>query len=365
MGNLYRRGSTWWIKYYRNGKPYRESSKSSKETDAKRLLKLREGQVTEGKFPGLTANRVRFDELAEDFINDYKINGRKSLQRAEISVNHLKNLFEGMRVVDITSDRINNYILVRRKQEASNGTINRELAALKRMFSLGTHSTPPKVIYPPYIPRLKENNVRTGFFDYEGYVALKNALPEYLKPVVTIAYYTGWRKQEILSLQWDQVHFREGEGTILLEEGTTKNDEGREIYLEGELYETIAFQKKIRDNLYPDCQYVCFREGNKIKDYYTALRTAVEIAGLDKKLLHDFRRTAARDMVNAGIPERVAMKITGHKTRSMFDRYHIVDKKDLKTTAKKLSSYRDELHGHNLGTIGHLRQVRDKRRNKA
>jgi len=59
------------------------------------------------------------------------------------------------------------------------------------------------VIYPPHIPHLKENNVRTGFFEYEGYVALKNELPEHLKPVVTIAYYTGWRKQEILSLKWD------------------------------------------------------------------------------------------------------------------------------------------------------------------
>ncbi len=186
-----------------------------------------------------------------------------------------------------------------------------------------------------------------------------------MKPVVTIAYYTGWRKQEILSLKWDQVVLREGEGSIILEEGSTKNDEGREIYLAGELYETIAFQKKIRDNLYPDCQYVCFRDGERIKDYHTALRTALKRAGLDKKLLHDFRRTAARDMVNAGIPERVAMKITGHKTRAMFDRYHIVDKKDLKTAAKKLSSYRDELHGHNLGTIDHLRAAREKRRNQA
>ena len=105
MGNLYRRGSIWWIKYYRNGKPYRESSKSSKEMDAKRLLKLREGQVSEGKFPGLTANRVRFDELAEDLINDYKINGRKSLQRVEISVNHLKSVFEGMRVQNLVKQQ--------------------------------------------------------------------------------------------------------------------------------------------------------------------------------------------------------------------------------------------------------------------
>ena len=365
MRNLYRRGNIWWIKYYRNGKPYRESTKSTKETDAKRLLKLREGQVSEGKFPGLTANRVRFDELAEDFINDYKINGRKSLERAKISINHLRSMLEGVRVVDITSDQINNYILRRRKEGGSNATINRELAALKRMFSLGAQATPPKVVYPPYVPHLKENNVRTGFYEYEEYVALKNELPDYLKPVVTIAYYTGWRKQEILSLGWDQVDLREGEGRIVLEEGTTKNDEGREIYLEGELYETIAFQRKIRDNLYPDCPYVCFREGKKIKDYYTALKTALEKAGLDKKLLHDFRRTAARDMVNAGIPERVAMKVTGHKTRSMFDRYHIVDKKDLKSAAKKLSNYRDQLHGHNMGTIGHLREVREKRRKRA
>ncbi|MCK5423024.1 MAG: tyrosine-type recombinase/integrase, partial [Deltaproteobacteria bacterium] len=287
MRNLYRRGNIWWIKYYRNGKPYRESTKSTKETDAKRLLKLREGQVSEGKFPGLTANRVRFDELAEDFINDYKINGRKSLERAKISINHLRSMLEGVRVVDITSDQINNYILRRRKEGGSNATINRELAALKRMFSLGAQATPPKIVYPPYIPHLKENNVRTGFYEYEEYVALKNELPDYLKPVVTIAYYTGWRKQEILSLGWDQVDLREGEGRIVLEEGTTKNDEGREIYLEGELYETIAFQRKIRDNLYPDCPYVCFREGKKIKDYYTALKTALEKAGLDKKLLHD------------------------------------------------------------------------------
>jgi integrase len=317
--------------------------------------------VSEGRFPGLIANRVRFDDLAEDLMNDYKINARKSLERAEISVKHLKGVFSGIRVADITSDRINDYILRRQKEGASNGTINRELAALKRMFSLGAKASPPKVIYPPYIPHLQENNVRTGFFEYGEYIALKSALPDYLKPVVTIAYFTGMRKQEILSLKWDQVDLQEGEGKITLEAGTTKNNEGREIYLEGELYETIIFQKKIRDNFYPDCPYVCFNQGRRIKYFYEALRTALRTAGLAKKLFHDFRRTAARDMVNAGIPERVSMKITGHKTRSMFDRYHIVDKKDLRSAAKRFSDYRDELHGHNLGTISNLRDVRSKR----
>ena len=75
MGSIYKRGTTYWIQYYRNGKPYRESTKSRKEADAKRLLKKREGEISEGKLPGIYFDRVKFDELAEDFITDYEING--------------------------------------------------------------------------------------------------------------------------------------------------------------------------------------------------------------------------------------------------------------------------------------------------
>ncbi len=81
MGTVYQRGRIWWIKYYRNGKPYRESTQSAKESDAKRLLKLREGQIVEGRFPGLRAQKTRFDELAQDLVNDYKVNGKKSIKR--------------------------------------------------------------------------------------------------------------------------------------------------------------------------------------------------------------------------------------------------------------------------------------------
>jgi hypothetical protein len=124
------------VKYYRGGKPYQESSRSTKETDAKRLLRLREGQVAEGKFPGLQVDRIRFEELVEDFKTDYRMNGRKSLSRATRSIGHLQGFFERMRVVDITSGRIKEYVVLRQEQKAANATINRELSALKRMFSL-------------------------------------------------------------------------------------------------------------------------------------------------------------------------------------------------------------------------------------
>ncbi len=92
MGSIYKRGEVYWIKYYRNGKPYRESAKTEKETGAKRLLKHREGEISQGKIPGVYFEKVRFEDLSKDFLADYRINERKSMIRAERSVNHLKTL---------------------------------------------------------------------------------------------------------------------------------------------------------------------------------------------------------------------------------------------------------------------------------
>ncbi len=338
MGTIYRRGRIWWIKYYRNGKPFRETSRSKKASDAKRLLRRREGEIGAGSFVGPCAERVRFEELAEGFLNDYQANGRKSLVWARRRIeNHLMPFFEGLRVVEITSERVRAYTIKRQQEGASNGSINRELAALKRMFNLAAEMTPPKVARAPYIPMLKESNVRKGFFEHGDYLALRRELPSYLKPALTFGYYTGAREGEVLNLKWHQVDLEAR--TVHLDPGTTKNDQPRTIPLIGELLETLRAQKAFCESSFPGCTYVFFRKGNRIGNFQRAWKSACTRAGISGKLFHDLRRSAVRNMVRAGVPERVAMAITGHKTRSVFDRYNIVAERDLHEAARRLDAH--------------------------
>jgi len=354
MGCIYRRVKNYSIKYYKNGKPYVESTGSDKLEVAKRLLKKREGEISEGKMPGICFDRVKFDELKDEFLADYRINGKKSITRAERSVGHLERTFEGMRVVNITTPQINRYIEKRQIEKASNASINRELSALKRMLNLGAKQTPPKVDKVPYIPMLRENNVRKGFFEYEDFVAVRNALPEYLKPVVTFAYNTGWRRAEVLNLRWSNVDLKEG--MVRLDPGETKNDEGRVAYLDAELLDVIGDlqQKKVFG-----CSYVFHRGGKQLRDFRSAWANAFKSAEVPLMLFHDLRRTAVRNMIRAGIPERVAMTISGHKTRSVFDRYNIVSPEDLKEAARKRQAFND-LQGSRLqnGYSGSFKEKR-------
>ena len=269
---------------------------------------MREGEISQGKLPGVYFDRVRFDELVEDYLMDYRINNKRTIAKAERCARYLLGEFADMRVTDITTPRIKGYIQKRMDEGAANGTINRELSALKRMFTLAACYTPPKVAQLPHIPMLKENNVRKGFFEHEAFLALRDALPEFLKPVVTFAYSTGWRKEEILGLRWKQVDLKEG--VARLEPGETKNNEGRTLYLEPELWELMIH---LRHQRRLDCPYVFHRNGKKIGDFRVVWRKACREAGVPGMVFHDFRRTAIRDMIRAGIPERVAMT-----TRSMM-----------------------------------------------
>ena len=351
MGCIYKRGEIYWLKYYKDGKPYRESSKSKKEADARRLLKRREGEIAQGKLPGVYFDRVKFDELAEDFLSDYRINQKKSLDRAERSVSHLRADFEGIKVPYITSPRIKEYIEKRLNEDAANATINRELAALKRMLNMGAKQTPPKVDRVPLISMLRENNVRKGFLEHGEYCALIKELPDYLAGFVTFAYKTGWRVSEITGLTWNQVD-RE-QGIVRLEVGETKNDEARTVYLDEELIGVFKRQWETRKAIGKLLPYVFpnTESTDKIKDFRGSWKKACKDAKIGNRLFHDLRRTAVRNMVRSGIPERVAMMVSGHKTRSVFDRYNIVNDADLKLASQKQAAYLKSQMGTISGTI--------------
>jgi integrase len=339
MGSIYKRGAVFWIQYYRNGKPYRETARTQKENEAKRFLKLREGEISQGKIPGIHFDKVRFNDLADDFLTDYRINEKKSLNRAELSVRQLKNFFDGYRVPEITTPKIQKYIEKRLEEGKLNATVNRELSALKRIMNLGLQQTPPKVDRVPFIPMLKENNIRKGFFEHGDFIALREALPSYLKGFVTFAYKSGWRVSEIRDLKWAQVDL--DNNIVRIESGETKNNEARTVYLDDELKEVFLNQKLRQKELAKISNYVFTNPTgtDQIKHFRKSWGSACTKAKIGKKLFHDFRRTAVRNMVRAGIPERVAMMISGHKTRSVFERYNVVSETDLKIASQKQELY--------------------------
>jgi integrase len=197
----------------------------------------------------------------------------------------------------------------------------------------------------PYIPSIEVRNVRTGFFEESEFKAVLANLPEDLQPVAEFAYLTGWRKQEILRLQWRQISFEAG--TVRLEPGSTKNDEGRtfpfnsypalKALLERQKAKTDALQQA-SEIIVP---WVFHRNGKPIRDYRKAWKDACKDAGVPGRIPHDFRRTAVRNLERAGVPRSVAMKLTGHKTESVYRRYAIVSEADLSEGVAKLAALQE------------------------
>ena len=288
--------------------------------------------------------------LADDLLADYRINRRRTIKDAKSRIkNHLQPFFGNYLAAAISTEKAREYLLLRRTEGATDGTIQQELALLKRMFSLAIRATPPKVARVPYIQMPTTDNVRKGFIEHKGYRQLLAALPEYLRPIVTMAYYTGMRRGEIMALRWESIDLLSG--LVRLNVDETKNGEGRVIPLGNELIESLKSQLHLRNTAAPDCPLVFFRviktKENPIPswvpigDFRKVWETACAKCGLAGRIFHDLRRSAVRNLVRAGVQERVAMRISGHKTRSVFDRYNIIDEDDLKLAVRKLQKFQD------------------------
>jgi len=302
----------------------------------------------------VASRRTLMSELFDDLMADYAAKGQ-DLRALEYRLRvHLRPAFGHLRAGQVTTALIRRYIAQRQQAGAAPATINRELALLKRAFRLGAAHTPPRVTSVPHIPMLREENARQGFLEAHEYRALVAEMPPTFRAIVAFGYYTGCRRGEILALRWDQVDL--AAGIVRLEARMTKTGEPRTVPLPDELRQLLAFERAKADEYWPACRWVFTEDGeNPVRG--ERLRTVWEAAcrraglwqggwrGRPTKVFHDLRRTAVRNMIRAGVPERIAMSISGHKTRAIFDRYNIVSEADLRQAAARLERYLAEEAG--------------------
>lgn len=228
------------------------------------------------------------------------------------------------------------------RRSVLNAEINRELMTLKRMYSLASD----QITHQPKISRkegtmLKESAARSGFFDREQFGIVLAQLPESLRLALEFAYITGWRiPSEVLPLQWRQIDFAAVE--IRLDAGTTKNSEARTFPFTARLRELLQEQRAVTKALERKTgqiiPHLFHRDGAAIRSLVKAFKAASRAAGFPGRIPHDLRRSAVRNLVRAGVSETVAMKLTGHKTRSVFDRYDITSDTDKREAVRRLDA---------------------------
>jgi integrase len=335
LGGIYKRGPVYWIRYHHRGREYRESARSAERRDAARLLKQRLADLTQGRPSGPDEDRVTFDQIARDYIEERTLKGvpPARLQWSRARVAHLRTFFGAMRAVEISTGTMRDYAKLRLAGGATPATVNRDLGVLRRMFMLAIQAG--RLSRRPYFPRLPEGQPRQGFMEHDEYLTIRKHLSAAYQHMLDFGYLTGWRRGEILSLEWPDVD-RAG-GVIRLRPEACKTREGRVLVLSGPLRALVERRWHHRAL---GCPLVFHRDGFSLEHHFEApWRRACKAAGLPGRLFHDLRRTAIRNMVRAGIPERVAMQVSGHKTRSIFDRYNIVSETDLRQAAERLAAY--------------------------
>ncbi len=364
-GSIQKRGSTYRISYYSDGIRNFETIKGTLE-EAQNTLNIRLGEISKGLSVSSKPNTVRFDELAADVLNDYKVAKYSSYEDIDARFRlHILPFFGRRKASQITTANIKAYIVKRRADTPTpkEGTIKHELEAINRTFNLALEER--RIHTKPHIPTLEANNVRTGFFTRAEVDRLVSHMTPTIGQFTLFGFLTGWRFEEIRGLEWRHVDFAASE--IRLDPGTTKNGDGRVFPMNAELralLNAILAARSAPLGIKPVIvmlprvpaqftKYVFTVRGRQVgsfrKQWYRAnLKAGLPcILNTEGKLIkavrifHDLRRSAAREFQRQGFTEGQIMLMMGHRTRSMFDRYQIVTLDDIRETMRRLDGAKD------------------------
>jgi integrase len=277
-------------------------------------------------------------DLLDALKADFKIRGKDTVRNLS-TLELARDAFKDLTTRTLTPAAVDAYIEKRLADGDRPATINRKTELIGQAFRLALERGEVRSI--PKIRHLSEQgNARQGFFSEAEFRSVIEHLPADLKDFALFAYLTGWRKSEVASVRWSDV----SDGVIFLRSENSKNGESRTVIIDGELSELINRRKEARkintDDGVTLASTVFHREdGSPVQEIRKSWASACKKAGVPGKLFHDLRRTAVRNMVRAGCPERVAMSISGHKTRSVFDRYNITSETDLREAMQRVQRH--------------------------
>ena len=338
---LYKRGSVWWMRFTYQGKQVFKSTESEDKKQAQRIYDKVKFEIAEGKWFEKKPEHS-FKEMMDRYLAEH-VSGKKSERSYEGYVNNLLAFFgENISISEITPSMISEFKIKRRNDGVKSGTINRDLAILKNCFNIAMKQWEWADSNPAgRIPMEKEPPGRIRFLTDEEFERLCDACPEWLKSIVLTARHTGMRKENILSLRWNQVDlFRR---VITIEH--TKNDERLSIPINDTLMDLFKRLVKVRHikSQYVFCHPNAKKKGSRgtfngrrYHEVKTAFRRALEKAGIKDFRFHDFRHCFASDLVQRGVDPYVVQRLLGHKSERMTKRYAHLAPENLRDAVLKL-----------------------------
>jgi integrase len=337
QGSIYLRNGWWWCNYVAGGVRRRESCKTKNRDEALAFLHRRQGKLASGEY--LAPDRTRIRDLFQLLLEDYDVRGVAQGYIAALKINSIINPAIGdIKAAKLTSAQVKQYIQ-RRLKDVKPSTVNRELGLLHRAFQLGYQQDPPLVGRVPFFPKLAEGEPRKGFLKPEHYRNLLTELPQELKLLFVIAYHVGLRKGALLRIKWDQVDLA---SSCIWMQGKKANRKPEPVAVP--IYGDMRMYLEMQPHT---SEYLFARGSVPIKDFRMSWNLACQAAGVPGLLFHDLRRTAVRNLRRAGVAESVIMKITGHRTRGVFERYNITDQSDTLEAGKLAEEFLNRAHAQN------------------
>jgi integrase len=354
-GKIYQRGDVWWADYTVRGRRHRKSTSKTNQREANDWLLKQLVDAKEGK--AIPCDKVTVNDLIAELFRQYDVGGRKTKEDDERRWKlHLDPFFRACKAMDVTRGMIRVYIQQRKGEKdwhgnvPKNGTINRELAVLRESYSLAVKDE--RLRHMPSFKGLmldESNNVRKGFLKDSHYEALATATAEFglwLRAMFEVYYSYGWRHSELPNMRVRLLDFESR--TIEIE--TSKNGDGRTVKMTQKVFELLKACCAGKD----EDDYVFTRKnGMPVKDFRGAWESVTKAAGVPGLLVHDLRRTGARNLRRAGVDRDTVMRIGGWKTDSVFRRYNIVDERDLEEAAQALDRKKDASQKKEVAQLRH------------